>query len=107
MLSHALLLACAITLPKQGTRGIPVLCYHDLQPVASNDMVNTPSNFEAHLQWLKQHGYSTLSVDQLVAILKGREQQPERAVVITFDDGYQGVYHYAYPLLKRYGMQAT
>src|SRR5437588_3455633 len=107
MLSHAILFACALVLPQQNTPGIPVLCYHDLQPVASNDMVNTPNNFEAHLRWLKGHGYSSLSVDQLVAILKGREPQPERAVVITFDDGYQGVYEYAYPLLKRYGMRAT
>src|SRR5579859_4959048 len=31
--------------------GIPVLCYHDFQPIAKNDMTNTPENFEAHLRW--------------------------------------------------------
>ena len=28
-------------------------------------------------------------------------------VVICFDDGYQSVYHYAYPMLKKYKMTAT
>ncbi len=109
MLSSALILGCLLAAPKplQAAQGIPVLCYHDIQPVATNDMVNTPANFEAHLQWLKEHGFRTLSVDELAAVLKGREPEPQHAVVITFDDGYQGVYQYAYPLLKQYGMQAT
>jgi len=109
MFFKALLLATSLALSKQGTvtPGIPVLCYHDFQPVAQNDMVNTPGNFEEHLRWLKEHGYRTLSVDEMAAVLKGREREPEKAVVITFDDGYQGVYRYAYPLLKKYGMQGT
>lgn len=111
----SLLLACAVgiaapkTTPKHihSLGGIPVLCYHDLRNVATNDMENTPSNFEGHLRWLKEHGYRTLSVEELVSVLKGREPAPAKAAVITFDDGYEGVYQYAYPLLKRYGMQAT
>jgi peptidoglycan/xylan/chitin deacetylase (PgdA/CDA1 family) len=91
--------------PKQG--GIAVLCYHDLQPVAKNDMTNTPSNFEAHLKWLKGKGYKTLSVDELVAILKKKQAPPPKSIVLTFDDGYQGVYTYAYPALKKYGFKAT
>ncbi len=32
---------------------------------------------------------------------------PERALCITFDDGYRNFYTHAYPLLKKYGMSAT
>ena len=32
---------------------------------------------------------------------------PKRSVVITFDDGYQSVYRYAYPILKKYGFTAS
>jgi peptidoglycan/xylan/chitin deacetylase (PgdA/CDA1 family) len=87
--------------------GIAVLCYHDLQPVAKNDMTNTPSNFEAHMKWLKDHGYETLSIDDLVAIMKRKKPEPPKAVVLTFDDGYEGVYKYAYPTLKKYGFRGT
>lgn len=94
-------------LPPAPPPGIPVLCYHDLQPVAKNDMTNTPANFEAHLKWLKARGYTTLSLDELVAIMKRKKAAPPKSVVITFDDGYEGVYRYAYPLLKKYGDRAT
>ena len=32
---------------------------------------------------------------------------PPHAVMITFDDGAQGVWEYAEPVLKRYNMSAT
>ena len=90
-----------------GKQGIAVLCYHDLQLKPINDMVNTPSNFEAHLKWLKEHGYRTIGVEDLVLQMKGREPMSPKEIVLTFDDGYEGVYRYAYPLLKKFGFKAT
>ena len=89
------------------TGGIAVLCYHDLQPVAKNDMTNTPANFKAHMKWLKTNGFKTLTIDELVDILKKKQPPPRKGVVLTFDDGYEGVYTYAYPALKKYGFKAT
>lgn len=103
-----ILYTLCFSLPGHHTQlGVPVLCYHDLQPKAINDMVNTPKNFEEHLKWLKDHGYKSLTLDQLAAGMKRKNSLPEKAVVITFDDGYEGVYKYGYPLLKKYGFNAT
>lgn len=104
---RTILLLAALLLQKNPPPGIAVLCYHDFQPVAKNDMTNTPSNFEAHMKWLRDHGYETLSIDELVAIMKGKKPEPAKAVVLTFDDGYEGVYKYAYPVLKKYGFKGT
>ncbi|HEY3781165.1 MAG TPA: polysaccharide deacetylase family protein [Fimbriimonadaceae bacterium] len=100
-------LLALVSLSKLKNPGIAVLCYHDFQLVAKNDMTNTPKNFEAHMKWLKDHDYQTLSMDELVAIMKGKMPEPRKAVVLSFDDGYEGVYKYAFPVLKQYGFKGV
>lgn len=86
---------------------VPVICYHDISPNASNLMTTTPKNFADQLKLLKHEGYTTLSMDELVEFMQGKRQIPNRSIVITFDDGYEGVYKYAYPELKKNGFKAT
>jgi peptidoglycan/xylan/chitin deacetylase (PgdA/CDA1 family) len=108
MLSLKLLILAALSAANHSASpGLAVLCYHDIQAVAKNDMTTTPALFEQHLKWLKEHGYRTLSMDDLVSMMKKQEPAPEKAVALTFDDGYEGVYKYAYPLLRKYGFRAT
>ncbi|MER3500918.1 MAG: hypothetical protein C4295_05460 [Candidatus Fervidibacterota bacterium] len=82
---------------------VAVFCYHEIAPNPTNSMTLEPIQFEAHLRWLKHSGFLTLTGEQLLRFLRGEWQPQEPAVVLTFDDGYEGVYNYAYPLLKRYG----
>lgn len=87
--------------------GVPVLCYHDIAPTPTNEMTIDPATFEAHLRWLSQNGFQTLTLDELRRFLKGEWHADRPAIVLTFDDGYDGVYSYAYPLLKRYGFHGV
>ena len=59
--------------------------------------------FEDHLAALKQDGWSTISLEEFVSWNK----LPQKAVVITFDDGYADNYYSALPLLLKYGFKAT
>jgi peptidoglycan/xylan/chitin deacetylase (PgdA/CDA1 family) len=57
------------------------------------------------MQFLKSC-YTVMSLQELVA-RSARHDVPERAVAITFDDGYRDKYDYAFPILKKYNLPAT
>lgn len=51
--------------------------------------------------------YRAVSLANLVDWLEGRRKLPDRAVVVTFDDGYRNVFTNAAPILKRLKIPAT
>jgi peptidoglycan/xylan/chitin deacetylase (PgdA/CDA1 family) len=67
-----------------------------------------PSDFAGHLGYLKDHGFTPLTVADLVASLNGTGRSlPDRPVVITFDDGYADFHTEALPVLDRFGFPST
>ena len=86
-----------------------VLNYHDI--VESQDPTDSIAvsikNFVDHLDWLKSHHYTIISTQQLLDAAAGGKPLPEKAVMLTFDDGYKNFYQYVFPLLKKYKYPAT
>lgn len=66
-----------------------------------------PGLFAGHLEWLRNHGYAGVTLDEIHAALSGGRALPGRWVCITFDDGWRDNYTLALPLLKHYGFPAT
>ncbi len=81
---------------------IAAFCYHQVEPVASNKFSLSVDKFTAQLEYLHQRGYKSLDSDQLLAALAADSQPVDRAVVITFDDGYRTVYDHAFPIMQKY-----
>ena len=84
-----------------------VLEYHQIAPVAHNDMDVSLENFKWELDWLQAHNYKTLTLRKFIRCIDKHLPLPEKSVLITFDDGYQGVYQYALPELRKRYMHAT
>ena len=92
------------------TENLMVLAYHEVTPDEKSlipEYSITPQQFEAHLSWLKQNGYQFVNVDQVLQAEKGLKALPKKAVLVTFDDGYQSFYTHAYPILKQHKIPAV
>ena len=94
-------------LSRYGYQTVPVLTYHNFSDSKQNLMMVTKNDFEAQMKFLKDNGYSVITLDDMFDFLEYKKQIPQKSVVITIDDGWQGVYQYAYPVLQKYGFPAT
>lgn len=91
----------------QDNIGIPILYYHSVSPSADNEVIITPEILKSELQYLKDEGYTTLTLNEVSDYLLNSSAIPSKSIVITFDDGYMDNYDNAFPILKELGMKAT
>lgn len=93
---------------------IAVICYHNIG--RAEEKANFPKeeewtidvdNFEEQLKMLKDNNYKTLTLEEFYNWKQGKLKLPYKSVLITFDDGFLSNYEYAFPLLKKYNMNAT
>ena len=64
-------------------------------------------NFRKQMRFLKRFGYSVLSLSDAWSMLREARPIPKRAVVLTFDDGYDNFREYAFPELRRHDFPST
>lgn len=83
-----------------------VITYHSFDESGSPVSI-APGIFRRHLTIIKGLGYETVTAARMVDALEGGTPLPEKAVVLTFDDGLWNNYEVAYPLLKEFGFTAT
>jgi peptidoglycan/xylan/chitin deacetylase (PgdA/CDA1 family) len=120
--------AATVSSERSGPGDVPVLCYHYLRgsagplrfvkvllyvvlslPVLDDNEVWTLTQdaFERQMEYLHDNGYETITLDELARWQEGQAELPPRPVVVTFDDGDRSVYDYAWPILEKYGFEAT
>ena len=88
---------------------VPIIMYHAVSDVSfiQGDYVISSSEFESDLKYLKDKGYTTVFISELVDYVNGDGEIPKKPIAITFDDGYYNNYLYVYPLLKKYNVNAS
>jgi poly-beta-1,6-N-acetyl-D-glucosamine N-deacetylase len=100
----------ADTLPNKCSRDqnpneFTVLSYHEISDKTETldaSYAVSPEHFEEQVEWLIKSGYHFISIDDILKYRKSKKSLPPKAVLMTFDDGYQSVYANAYPIIKKY-----
>ncbi|MDY4078629.1 MAG: polysaccharide deacetylase family protein [Clostridium sp.] len=87
--------------------GVPVLYYHSVDPSEANEVIISPEKLREELTFIKDSGYTTLTMSELNDYILNNTPIPEKSIVITFDDGYADNYANAFPILKELDMKAT
>ncbi|WP_347331466.1 polysaccharide deacetylase family protein [Marinimicrobium locisalis] len=78
-----------------------VLQYHHVSEESPPSTSVTPERFKEHMNYLVNHDFKVVPLEQLVAALKAGEKLPDKTAAITFDDAYESVYTNALPVLKK------
>ena len=92
---------------------VPSLMYHYTDWLPANadrfrvDLTVSPTDFEDHVKYLRANGYTSVTTSEIWWTLDQGGPLPQRPVNLTFDDGTVGNYHYAYKILKKYGLSGT
>lgn len=81
---------------RRGASGATLLIYHRIGGGTTDELDLPTETFARQLDLLA--GHRVLSLDDAVSRLEDGDRRP--SVVLTFDDGFEDVYHHAWPLLR-------
>jgi hypothetical protein len=91
---------------------IPIIYFHSVAPQKEPDWVRNfltleLNYFESFLQYLKKHKWTTIFLAEYFDIRNNDSKANRKVCCLTFDDGFLDNYVYVFPLLKKYGFNAT
>ncbi|MGW3987858.1 polysaccharide deacetylase family protein [Streptomyces sp. NPDC004830] len=89
---------------------VPILMYHAVATDpnrATRALSVTPEAFAEQMAVLADRGLTPLTTAGLAACWRSGRPLPGRPVLVTFDDGYEGVHRHALPALAKHGFPAT
>lgn len=104
--SNENIITANLRVPKSVNASVPIFMYHFVRDDTGDyeypENMMRPETLKAQLQYLKDNGYETIYKDDIAHL-----ENFTKPVWLTFDDGWEDFYLYAYPLFKEYNMKAS
>ena len=99
-----LALCLLVVPPTRAGQHFASVSFHDVVdfPGDLDEEAMTVDRLIGFFEWLRVNRWATISLDDVEAARLGSQPLPERAILITFDDGYRSVYTRVFPLLLAY-----
>ncbi len=89
------------------TGPVPILEWHVLGSpdpgVAYPDLYVSRPDFHGQVEWLDDHGFEAVTLEQVERAWWHDGTLPPKPVVLSFDDGYRPQFTFALPELRRHG----
>lgn len=88
---------------------IPIIMYHKVTTNKGllGKYAIRPEDLESDLKFIRDNGYTAITMTDLISFVHYGVLLPEKPVVITFDDGNFSDYKYVFPLLKEHETPAV
>ena len=90
---------------------IPVLAYHKIdQPtydIKLRGAFTSPKNFAKQMLYLKKQNFVFYTASELIDYYRQNSVFPDRAITVTFDDGWKDNYTNAFPILRDLQIKVT
>jgi peptidoglycan/xylan/chitin deacetylase (PgdA/CDA1 family) len=87
---------------------VEVLLYHELKPGGSQEWpIIDPEDFYLHLNTLLSQDWQPITLEDFVSWQRNELKIQNKSFLLTFDDGGESIYHYAYPFLLEKRIPAT
>jgi len=93
-----------------GASRVPVLMYHRIGEARNaweSKYCVSPERFAAQMHLLAKQGFRAVSIDDFVNWANRKKELPDNSFLLTFDDGFLGIYDYALPVLRELAWPAT
>ena len=89
---------------KQNRKLSIILNYHSIHPTCK--FATKPDDFRQQMEYLKSN-FDVVSLPDFYEMRKTQRELPDKLAMVTFDDGYEDNYEYAFPVLEKFGIKAT
>lgn len=88
------------------------LTFHDVRDdvdgIVDRDMYAiSTKKLAQYFAWIKAEGWKPIRLEDILAARQNKQKLPEKAVLLTFDDGALSSYTKVFPLLKQYDIPAV
>jgi peptidoglycan/xylan/chitin deacetylase (PgdA/CDA1 family) len=93
--------------PAPSVVDVPILVYHHVRPGSMSTLFVSPEDLDKQLEYLQYYGFHTISFIDLADYFEKGKPLPQRPIIISFDDGWENQYEYAFPILQKYHDTAT
>ena len=96
---------------EESSINIPIFVYHDIvledSQIEFDYMQTTKDVFEKQIKGLLDYGYDFITYEDLQKFKNNEIKLKKNSCILTFDDGFKGVYENAYPIAKKYNIPFT
>lgn len=100
--------------PPEIVKNIPVIVYHSIAPTPTHSESAMqkrfridPENFTSQMQYLQDNKYTPITFDHYSQYLLHDKEIPDKPIVLTFDDGLDNQFQYAFPILQKFNFTGT
>lgn len=87
---------------------LTVVMYHYVRPIKGSRYPGIKGleydDFKEQVAFIKNN-YTPVTIEEVINSFSSKDVLPHNAVLLTFDDAYSDHFKYAYPILKKNGMQ--